>query len=161
MQSLPSVLSTLSALSGFFATLLVLLVIPTPVSAVQIKYTNCLPDSVQNQQPPYLQWVPLEADAKFDTKDDNHNFQFIVRGNVTGSLNKQELPNATSPSWADDSKTDGKIIHSENDQNGTTVKSSIGMLTYVPWSHRSFFCGEALVGGHCPLAPVFNTTGKV
>jgi hypothetical protein len=151
----------LAAPSTLFTLFFLVFLASAPVSAVRIKYTNCLPESVQNQDPPFLQWVPIEADAKFDTKGDKHNFQFVVWGNVTGSLNKGTLPAPTSPDWADDSKTDGKIIHSENDQNGTTVKSSISMLTYLPYTHRNFFCGEALVGGHCPLAPVFNTTGKV
>ncbi|EFY89777.1 integral membrane protein [Metarhizium acridum CQMa 102] len=154
-------LTSLTTPSGFLAIIIFLSLACRPASAVQIKYTNCLPDSVQSQQPPFLQWVPVEAHAKFDTQNDTHNFQFIVWGNVTGSVNKQMLPPPTSPDWANDNKTDGKIVNSENDQNGTTVKSSIGMLTYTPWSHRNFFCEEALVGGHCPLAPVFNTTGKV
>ncbi|KJK78660.1 hypothetical protein H634G_06035 [Metarhizium anisopliae BRIP 53293] len=153
--------SLITTPSGLLAIILLLSLACRPASAVQIKYTNCLPDSVQSQQPPFLQWVPVEAHAKFDTQNDAHNFQFIVWGNVTGSVNKQMLPPPTSPDWTNDNKTDGKIVNSENDANGTTVKSSIGMLTYTPWSSRSFFCEQALVGGHCPLAPVFNTTGKV
>ncbi|QPH00113.1 hypothetical protein C2857_003334 [Epichloe festucae Fl1] len=134
----------------------------TPVSAVRIKPTNCLPESFQYQNPPFIQWVPIEADAKFDTKSDKHNFQYIVWGNVKGSLQRVDLPKPDDREyWTNPDKTNGKIINSDNSENGTTVKSSISMLSYVPWSHRSFFCGEALVNGTCPLPPVFNTTGNV
>ncbi|OAA49415.1 integral membrane protein [Metarhizium rileyi] len=157
----PTTLANLTSSFGFLTILLLLVLVASrPASAVQVKYTNCLPDSVQNQKPPFLQWVPVEAHAKFDTKNDTHNLQLVVWGNVTGSVNKQTLKPPNDPDWTNDNKTDGKIVNSENSQNGTTVKSSIGMLTYVPWSHRNFFCDEALVGGHCPLAPVFNETGK-
>ncbi|KAG6177859.1 hypothetical protein E4U36_006910 [Claviceps purpurea] len=134
----------------------------TPVSAVRIRATNCLPESFQNQNPPYIQWVPVEADAKFDTKSEKHNFQYIVWGNVTGSLQRVRLPKPEDQDyWTNPDKTNGKIINSDNSENGTTVKSSISMLSYMPWSHRSFFCGDSLVNGSCPLPPVFNTTGNV
>ncbi|KAG5985219.1 hypothetical protein E4U55_000042 [Claviceps digitariae] len=133
-----------------------------PVSAVRIRPTNCLPESFQNQNPPFIQWVPVEADAKFDTKSSKHNFQYIVWGNVTGSLQQVNLPPPEDRDyWNNPDKTNGKIINSDNSQNGTTVKSSISMLSYIPWSHRNFFCGDALVNGSCPLPPVFNTTGNV
>lgn len=153
-------LTNLPNISWLFAVLLVLLASPT-VSAVRINVTNCLPEGFLSNDPPYLQWVPFEADAKFDTQSDKHNFQFIVWGNVKGSQDRRLLPPPNSGEWANDNFTEGKIVNSVNEQNGTTVKSSISMLSYVPYSHRNFFCTEALVGGHCPLAPVFNTTGKV
>ncbi|KAG6028357.1 hypothetical protein E4U41_000692 [Claviceps citrina] len=134
----------------------------TPVSAVRIKPTNCLSESFQNQNPPFIQWVPVAADAKFDTSSDRHNFQYTVWGNVKGSLQRVKLPKPEDRDyWTNPDKTNGKIINSDNSENGTTVKSSISMLTYVPWSQRNFFCADALVNGSCPLAPVFNTTGNV
>lgn len=138
------------------------LFVSTPVSAVRIRATNCLPESFQNQNPPFIQWVPVEADAKFDTKSEKHNFQYIVWGNVTGSIQQVQLPKPEDQDyWTNPDKINGKIINSDNSENGTTVKSSISMLSYMPWSHRSFFCGDSLVNGSCPLPPVFNTTGNV
>ncbi|KAG6014592.1 hypothetical protein E4U43_006372 [Claviceps pusilla] len=158
--------SIVSAASGTMRRLMTValfsLLASTPVSAVRIRPTNCLPESFQNQNPPFIQWVPVEAHAKFDTKSNKHNFQYIVWGNVTGSLQRVKLPPPEDRDyWTNPDKTNGKIINSDNSENGTTVKSSISMLSYVPWSHRYFFCGDALVNGSCPLPPVFNTTGNV
>ncbi|KAK2593390.1 hypothetical protein QQS21_008921 [Conoideocrella luteorostrata] len=152
------ILPNLSTTYGLLTIVFLALLAARPVSAVRIKPTNCLPDSFT---PTYLKWVPVEADAKFDTDSVKHNFQFIVWGNVTGSLYEKELPKPGSPLWSDHNVTDGKIIDSENGVNGTTVKSSISMLSYVPWNHLNFFCAQALVNGTCPLAPVFNTTGNI
>lgn len=157
-----SIFTGAAAMSRLITIALFSLLALTPVCAVRIKPTNCLPESFQNQNPPFIQWVPIEADAKFDTKSDKHNFQYIVWGNVKGSHQRVDLPKPDDGEyWTNPDRTNGKIINSDNSENGTTVKSSISMLTYVPWSHRSFFCSEALVNGTCPLPPVFNTTGNV
>ncbi|GAO15109.1 hypothetical protein UVI_02048320 [Ustilaginoidea virens] len=120
---------TVTGTTRFLAMLVFALLTPNQVAAVRIQPTNCLPESFQAQKPPFIQWVPIAADARFDTANDKHNFRFIVWGNVTGSLNQQPLPGPGSRDWTNPNKTDGKIINSENSANGTTVKSSIGTLT--------------------------------
>ncbi|KAG6002101.1 hypothetical protein E4U21_003453 [Claviceps maximensis] len=157
-----SIVSASRTMCRLLTVALFALLASAPVSAVRIRPTNCLPESFQNQNPPFIQWYPVEADAKFDTSSNRHNFQYTVWGNVTGSLQRVRLPSPDDRDyWTNPDKTNGKIVNSDNSENGTTVKSSISMLSYLPWSHRSFFCGDALVNGSCPLPPVFNTTGNV
>ncbi|KAG5926976.1 hypothetical protein E4U42_002754 [Claviceps africana] len=157
-----SVVPSSRTMCSLMTVALCALLAAAPVSAVRVRSTNCLPESFQNQNPPFIQWVPVEAEAKFDTRSNKHNFQYIVWGNVTGSLQRVKLPPPEDRDyWTNPDKINGKIINSDNSENGTTVKSAISMLSYTPWSHRSFFCGDALVNGSCPLPPVFNTTGNV
>ncbi|POR31251.1 Putative membrane protein [Tolypocladium paradoxum] len=140
-------------------SVLLILLAATPAAAVRINVTNCLPDSYQSTPAP-LQWVPLYADAKFDTKNDSHNLQLIVWGNVSGSQNQAVLPPPGSSYWTDPNETNGKIIETPGpdgeNKKATTLYQRVNVLTYEPWNHRDNFCKNGLVNGTCPLSPKFH-----
>ena len=151
-----------SSTSRFLITaVLVALLCLSPVDAVRIPFQNCLPDSYRFNDPLPLQWVPLYADAVFDTHHETHNLQVIVWANVSGSQNQGSLPPANSPYWTDDSQTNGKIIESANPDSphavATTLYRKVNVLTYNPWNKLEDFCRDGLVNGSCPLSPVFDT----
>jgi hypothetical protein len=133
----------------------------TAVAAVQVPFTNCLSASYQNNDPTLLQWVPLYAEAKFDTESSSHNLEVVVWGNVTGSRERVTLPPAGSPYWDDSNETRGKIIQTPEpdvkDPKATTLFRKVNVATFEPWRQPVDFCREGLVNGRCPLAPVFPT----
>ncbi|PNY24832.1 membrane protein [Tolypocladium capitatum] len=141
------------------AMLLVLLA-ASPAAAVRINVANCLSDSYQSSTPTPLQWVPLYADAKFDTSNDSHNLQLIVWGNVNGSQNQAVLPPPDSPYWTNPDETNGKIIETPDpeaeNKKATTLYQRVNFLTYEPWHQADNFCRNGLVNGTCPLSPKFH-----
>lgn len=142
------------------AVILFALLAPTPVAAVRIPFTNCLPDSYQLNEPSLLQWVPLYADAVFDDKDGEHNLLVTVWGNVTGSTNKADLPAPGDPYWQDDDSKEGKIDRTPEqgqDRKATTLYRKVNVLTFEPWSEVIDFCSEGLTNYTCPLSPVFGS----
>lgn len=149
--------------STILSALFLALVATTPALAARIPFQNCLPDSYRLNDPTPLQWVPLYADAVFDTVDDSHELQVVVWGNVTGSRNNAALPAANDSYWEDDSETNGKIIQTENPgaqgSKATTLARKIDVLTFEPWSNRVDFCASGLTNASCPLSPVFSVDG--
>ncbi|EEY19025.1 integral membrane protein [Verticillium alfalfae VaMs.102] len=137
-----------------------LLLTTRPADAVQIPFSNCLPDSYRLYEPRLLQWTPLYADARFDTESENHNLRVIIWGNVTGSHSGVSLPPPSDSHWEDPTETEGKIVRLPNEPNAkvTALKTQVEMLTYQPFGAREDFCNDKLVNASCPLAPVFNQT---
>jgi hypothetical protein len=131
---------------------------------VRVPFHNCLSDSYRLNDPALLQWVPLEAEAVFDTAENNHNLRLIVWGNVTGSRERVDLPPPDSDYWENDDETPGKIIR-EPEPNGvpkslaTTLYRKVNVATYEPWNEAVDFCQDGLVNGSCPLGPVFSLDG--
>ena len=149
--------------SSLIAALLLVLLASKPAAAVRIKPSNCL--SASSNKPgehPFLRWDPLAAEAKFDTKNGSHNFQFVAWGNVGGFQYADPFPSPNDTAyWNDANKTNGKIVNSLDGTKATTLSSTIDMLSYTPWSHRENFCEMGLNNGVCPLGPVFNLSGNV
>ncbi|TGJ84083.1 hypothetical protein E0Z10_g4672 [Xylaria hypoxylon] len=155
---------------GFLSVTLLLLAcsaIPL-VSAVRISFDNCLNEGYihSNQKIPrdhvQLQFVPLAADAVFETIDENYNLLITVWGDVTGRVGDATLPPPGDPEWdnpeeALSGKIQNTIEHGLPEYNATTLHSTIDVLTYRPYSHDAYFC-QSLLNGSCPLGPVFNQT---
>ncbi|KAM5356136.1 hypothetical protein ACJ41O_002782 [Fusarium nematophilum] len=155
----PTRLGTLSPLStNLIIALFLTFHAISPAHAVRIPFSNCLDDSYRRHDPTPLQWVPLYADATFDTKNDTHNLRVTVWGNVTGARNRGDLPPANDSYWEDPDKLNGKIaqLPYENRNVATTFVRKIGFLSYQPWSERVDFCEDALANAACPLPPVFR-----
>ncbi|KAF5022231.1 hypothetical protein F66182_5716 [Fusarium sp. NRRL 66182] len=150
-------------ISQFSKTLVVAFLIVlhavSPAHAVRIPFTNCLSDSYRLHEPTRLQWVPLYADAVFDTKSEQHTLRVIVWGNVTGARTTGELPPAGDPYWDDDEENNGKIVQlpQADYKTATTFFPKVNFLTYSPYSRERFdFCTSSLVNGSCPLSPYFE-----
>jgi hypothetical protein len=105
-----------------------------------------------------MQWVPLYAEAFFDLKNDSHNLQLTVWGNVTGARTTGELPPADDPYWKDPNKTNGKIVQipEQGFETATTLIRKVEFLSYRPFYDNADFCDKGLVNGSCPLPPVFG-----
>jgi hypothetical protein len=146
---------------SIYSTLALAVLAAAPVAAVQVPFTNCLSDSYRNNDPTLLQWVPLYADAKFDTESSSHNLEVVVWGNVTGSRENVRLPPPGSPYWDDNNETPGKIIQNpepnSRDPRATTLFRRVNVATFEPWRQAVDFCRSGLVNGECPLGPVFPT----
>ncbi|KPM36111.1 hypothetical protein AK830_g10472 [Neonectria ditissima] len=135
----------------------------SPAYAVRVPAQNCLDESYRRSANHPLQWESLYIDVVFDTKDDSHNLEVTVWGNVTGSQDGGTLPAAGDSYWTDPKETNGKIIHSANpnapDSKATTLILKLDFLSYQPWNHTMFFCTQGLGNGYqCPLSPVFNSS---
>jgi hypothetical protein len=129
----------------------------SPVHAVRIPFTNCLSDSYRLNEPTRLQWVPLFADAVFDTENEKHNLRVIVWGNVTGARNTAKLPPPNDPSWKENDKINGKIARlPETNETATTYFSRVNFLTYLPYNHPFDFCTQSVVNDSCPVGPYFG-----
>ncbi|KAF4981400.1 hypothetical protein FZEAL_2782 [Fusarium zealandicum] len=155
----PLRLDTISRLStNLIFTLFLAFYAISPAHAVRVPVSNCLDDSYRLHDPLNLQWVPLYAEAVFDTKNDSHNLRFTVWGNVTGSRTLKELPPANDSYWKDDNKTNGKIIQVPFDNNvAITFIPKAGWLTYWPYTGKKMdFCESVVTNGTCPLSPVFE-----
>uniref|UniRef100_A0A0D2X8L6 ML-like domain-containing protein n=1 Tax=Fusarium oxysporum (strain Fo5176) TaxID=660025 RepID=A0A0D2X8L6_FUSOF len=101
--------STISRLSkSLLVALLIAMHAISPAHAVRIPFTNCLSDAYRLHEPTRLQWVPLYADAVFDTENEKHNLRVIVWGNVTGARTTSALPPPDDPSWKDASDINGQ-----------------------------------------------------
>ncbi|KAF4446617.1 hypothetical protein F53441_9748 [Fusarium austroafricanum] len=132
-------------------SLLITLHAVSPVHAVRIPLTNCLSDTYRLHEPTKLQWVPVYADAVFDTENEKHNLRVIVWGNVTGARASSD------PSWIQGSENNSKITQTpERDKfkynNATTYFSKVNFLAYAPYNNKVDFC-NSLVNGSCPLGP--------
>ncbi|KAJ4027294.1 hypothetical protein NW761_014714 [Fusarium oxysporum] len=154
--------STISRLSkSLLVALLIAMHAVSPAHAVRIPFTNCLSDAYRLHEPTRLQWVPLYADAVFDTENEKHNLRVIVWGNVTGARTTSALPPPDDPSWKDASDINGKIAETPQKKDGyntaTTYFPKVHFLTYVPYNNDKFnFCNTSLVNGSCPLGPYFG-----
>ncbi|KAI1045680.1 hypothetical protein LB505_004803 [Fusarium chuoi] len=154
--------STISQLSkSLLVALLIVMHAVSPAHAVRIPFTNCLSDAYRLHEPTRLQWVPLYADAVFDTENEKHNLRVIVWGNVTGARTTSALPPPDDPSWKDTSDINGKIAETPQKKDGyntaTTYFPKVHFLTYVPYNNDKFnFCNTSLVNGSCPLGPYFG-----
>ncbi|KIL94625.1 hypothetical protein FAVG1_01556 [Fusarium avenaceum] len=142
---------------SILAAFLIALHAVTPAHAVRIPFTNCLSDSYRLNEPTRLQWVPLFADAVFDTENEKHNLRVIVWGNVTGARNTAKLPPPDDPSWKDNGKINGKIARlPETNETATTYFSRVNFLTYLPYNHPFDFCTQSVVNDSCPVGPYFG-----
>ncbi|OAQ81683.1 integral membrane protein [Purpureocillium lilacinum] len=156
-DSLPS--SLRPAPMTLLATMLLLvLFVASPADAVRVNVTNCLSEDYLSAASPRLQWEPLFAEAKFDTKNSTHNLQLTVWGNVTGKQYQDNLPPPDSEYWTnpDPANNNGKIVETVDGGKATTLVQRVNVLTYEPWNHLSSFCKDALINGSCPLSPVFH-----
>jgi hypothetical protein len=151
---------------GYLSVLLILF-LAIPTSAVFIEFQNCLSDAVQTNSPLQLQFVPMYVDAKFNTTGPSNNLQVTVWGNVTGSGPEQFviLPAPNDTGYWDSNQTNlgGKILD-EPDPNAaapklTTLLNKVDVLTYEPWSDSVDFCSQ-LINASCPLAPSFYANGS-
>lgn len=145
-----------------YLSILLMALFALPTSAVFIEFSNCLPDSVQNDTPLQLQFVPLFVDAKFNTTDPSNGLQVTVWGNVTGSGTEQTLllPPINSPYWtSNDSNQGGKIIDNPGSYY-TTLSNKVDVLTYEAWNQSVEFC-NSLVNASCPLGPSFFANASV
>lgn len=144
---------------NLWATLVILFLVITPISAVRVDFQNCLSADYRNNEPPALQWVPLYADASFDTQSEERNLRFTVWGNVKGSRNRADLPPAGDPYWDDDQETEGKIVRipEPNAPNltATTLFRKVDVLTFEAYRDLENFCDAGITNGTCPLSPVF------
>jgi hypothetical protein len=141
-------------------TALLVLIAVAPTAAIKIPIRNCLPDSSKSNDPPLLQFVPMDAEATYFKVGDNHNLEFIVWGNVTGSRNDVDLPPPSDVYWSNDQETEGKIIRTPNPHGlpkpkATTLWRSTSVLTFTPWDQFVDFCVDGLGRGRCPLSPVW------
>lgn len=154
--------STISQLSkSLLVALLIAMHAVSPAHAVRIPLTNCLSDAYRLHEPTRLQWVPLYADAVFDTENEKHNLRVIVWGNVTGTRNGSAMPPPGDPSWKDPSDINGKIAVTPQKKDGyntaTTYFPKVHFLTYAPYNTGKFnFCSTSLINGSCPLGPYFG-----
>ncbi|KAI0143618.1 integral membrane protein [Xylariaceae sp. FL1272] len=157
-----------ASLSSFITAALLFLAssrFPT-ASAARIEFENCLDDGYIYTSVPadqaQLQFIPLAADAVFDTKTKNHNLEVTVWGNVTGRVGDAVLPSSDSPEWnsstgALDGKIQDTIEQGLAQFNATTLHSSVEVLSYQPYENDAYFC-KSLLNSSCPLGPVFNDT---
>ncbi|KEY65656.1 hypothetical protein S7711_08730 [Stachybotrys chartarum IBT 7711] len=136
------------------------LVAAAPASAVIIPFQNCLSESFRTNDPPFVQWVPIRAEAVFGHDDTRHSLRVTVWGNVTGAQNRGRLPPPDDPYWTNDDQFNGKIVRTADpdreDARATTLFRRVNVLTYQPWDEAVDFCVDGLVNASCPLAPVFN-----
>lgn len=122
-------------------------------------FTNCLSESYRENDPTLLQWVPLYAEARFDTENTSHNLEVIVYGNVTGTRENVTLPAPDDPYWDNNDDTPGKIIRTPKSGEGkkaTTLFRKVNVATFEPFTEVVDFCQAGLVNAQCPLGPVFN-----
>ncbi|KAH6685247.1 integral membrane protein, partial [Plectosphaerella plurivora] len=126
--------------------------------AALINFDNCLPDTYKRSDPPPLQWVPKQLDARFDYSADNNTLQVIMWGNVTGSRFTSPLPPPGSPLWDDPDEQNGKIFRNPEGQSTkiTTLLTKVDFLSYGTPNVLGDFCNDRLVNAQCPLAPVFD-----
>lgn len=146
-----------SATTVLFFLLLALLT--SPISAVFVPFSNCLPPgTLASQNPQFLQFVPLFVDVKFNTTDEKHNLNITIYGNVTGQAFEGSYPSGSNTTFWND-PAPGYRIKNVTD-NISTLFSNVDFLTYTPWSARpSPFCDA--VGNHpCPLGPLFNVNAS-
>ena len=147
-------------MSRIHVCLLLLASLWVPTSAVFIDFSNCLAQSVQNDTPLQLQFVPKFVDAKFNTTDSAYALNVTVWGNVTGSLPLANLPPYGDIEYWNNNATannNGKIVDvpfPDSANKFTTLFNKVNVLTYMPWSHSVDFC-SALINGTCPLMPSF------
>lgn len=152
-----------STISSFSKSILVALLIAlhavSPAHAVRIPFTNCLNDAYRLHEPTNLQWVPLYADAVFDTQNEKHNLRVIVWGNVTGARPNTKVPSSPNDSsWKDPNNINGKIteLPQRGYRTATTYFPRVNFLTYAPYNKKFNFCKSSLVNYTCPLGPYFG-----
>lgn len=148
---------------NFPIALFLLLLIVTPVLAVEVAFQNCLSQDYQSNSPKFLQWVPLEARAVFNTQNSSHSLEVIVWGNVNGSFHNVTLPPPGDPYWTNVNETEGKIIRNpepDATNKATTLRRSVKILNFRAWDTNVDFCVDGLSSADnnftCPLAPVFG-----
>ncbi|KAI1202170.1 integral membrane protein [Nemania serpens] len=159
-----------ASVSAFLAmTLLLLACSAIPLaSAVRISFDNCLSDGyIYTNLPPdkvQLQFMPLVADAVFESHGQSHSLLVTVWGNVTGRVGDAALPPPDDAQWDDPASQaalNGKIQNTIEQglpvYNATTLHSTVDVLSYRPYAHDGFFC-QSLLNASCPLGPVFNDT---
>lgn len=122
--------------------LLVLLLAAVPVSAVRVHFTNCLDEKYIASEPTKLQWVPLYADAKFDTTSPEKTLEFTVWGTVAGG----EIVQVSDPVT----------------NKATTLFSKVSVITTQELNSAVDYCNEKKDSTHpCPLKPVNATSSYV
>ncbi|KAI1470079.1 uncharacterized protein F4812DRAFT_421448 [Daldinia caldariorum] len=158
--------SRISSLSSVIVGSLVASTWICTASAVNVTFNNCLDSNyIYSNQPAeqvQLQWVPLYADAKFDTQNPNHNLIVTVWGNVTGRVGVDTLPPWDSPRWNEPDQVLNGKIQNEPEPNlpaaqrkVTTLYYKVGVATYEPYHNTVNFCNN-IINGSCPLGPVFK-----
>ncbi|KAI9861375.1 MAG: hypothetical protein M1813_005272 [Trichoglossum hirsutum] len=129
-----------------------------PISAVFVKFDNCLDESVIRSKPPKLQFIPLHFYANFNNSDHSHTLNLTVYGNVSGSLNQVPLPPSSDPRWKNPDDSLGKIVSVDpawGTNIATTLLTKVNMLSFTPYSNLTYFCDQ-LVSGSCPIGPVWD-----
>jgi hypothetical protein len=134
-----------------------------PISAVFVKFDNCLDESVIRSKPPKLQFIPLHFYANFNNSDHSHTLNLTVYGNVSGSLNQVPLPPSSDPRWKNPDDSLGKIVSVDpawGTNIATTLLTKVNMLSFTPYSNLTYFCDQ-LVSGSCPIGPVWDGNSYV
>ena len=140
----------------FLVIPLILSLFSSPAVAVSVNFTNCLPESYQNNIPLALQFVPKHVDVVFNNTDPSHNLKVTIWGNVVGSQSTEPLPAANDSAWSNPNITLGKIENLTAPYTKlTTLSNKITVLTYEPWNENVDFC-DRLVNGSCPLGQRFG-----
>lgn len=101
-----------------------------PAASARIYFESCLDRGARG-----LRFAPTYFDAVFDTKNDSHELNTTVFGNVLGG---ERIVNLTAGT-----------------DNITTLVSKYRVLTYTPFEDNTNFC-ESVVNGKCPVEPVLN-----
>ena len=127
--------------------------------AAFIDFRNCLSLDVQNSKPPtqQLQFQPLFTWAAFDPRNNSHNLNVTIYGNVVGQATTERYPPPDSPRWNDTNDTFGKILDiSKGNNKASTLKASFKVLDYTPYAEKGTRFCNTTIQGRCPLAPIFH-----
>lgn len=128
-----------------------LLIIVNPSSAALINFENCLsPDIINNNTT--LQFIPMFANAVFNTTTYSHNLNVIVYGNITGGLNNNQNISPSDSYWNDTNQTYGKIPDLGPAGVRTKLRTTFQVLGWTLFTAPTPFC-DSTVNGQCPLAP--------
>lgn len=134
--------------------LMLCLVTPSLVSAVQVDFDNCLEPNYKDGN--NLQFMPLIADATYVIDGEKRTFFYQAWSNVTGWVGGKPPNGGHLPPdyWENTSMTEGKIA---NGKKNPTVFDSIDLLMTRVWNDTLSFCDTG-IHTDCPVGPVFNHT---
>lgn len=108
--------------------------------AVLLEFENCLDMTIIDSE--QLQFIPLNVSATLNMTNSLYPLDIIVYGNVSG----------TAPG----NSSETKIIDLDvANNNYSTLKTSIQVASFIPYSEPTRFC-DSITQGECPLGPQFD-----
>lgn len=122
--------------------MMVLLVFLSSTHAVLLEFENCLDTAIIDSDPRELQFIPLNVSAALNMTNSLYPLDIIVYGNVSG----------TAP--GNSSQTEIIDLDVANN-NYSTLKTSIQVASFIPYSEPTRFC-DSVNQGECPLGPQFD-----